>query len=50
MSFLPIKAACIREWDLKDDDPRINPNGGSNALGHPLGVSGTRILQNVSLN
>ena len=41
--------ACIREWRLKDDDPRINPNGGSIALGHPLGVSGTRILQTAAI-
>lgn len=41
--------ACIREWGLKDDDPRINPNGGSIALGHPLGVSGTRILQTAAI-
>lgn len=36
--------ACIRELGLKDDDSRINPNGGAIAIGHPLGVSGTRIL------
>ena len=36
--------ACIREWGLKDNDPRINPNGGAIALGHPIGASGTRIL------
>ncbi|PKA96737.1 3-oxoadipyl-CoA thiolase [Flavobacteriaceae bacterium MAR_2009_75] len=37
--------ACTRELGLKDDDPRINPNGGAIAIGHPLGMSGTRILQ-----
>ncbi len=41
--------ACIREWGLKDSDPRINPNGGSIALGHPLAVSGTRILQTAAI-
>ena len=41
--------ACIREWDLEDDDSRINPNGGAIALGHPLGVSGTRILQTAAI-
>ena len=41
--------ACIREWGLKDDDQRINPNGGAIALGHPLGVSGTRILQTAAI-
>lgn len=41
--------ACIRELGLKDDDTRINPNGGSIALGHPLGASGTRILQTAAI-
>lgn len=37
--------ACIRELGLTDNDPRINPNGGAIAIGHPLGMSGTRIVQ-----
>ena len=41
--------ACIREWGLEDNDQRINPNGGAIALGHPLGVSGTRILQTAAI-
>ena len=41
--------ACIREWGLIDNDPRINPNGGAISLGHPLGVSGTRILQTAAI-
>jgi len=41
--------ACIRKMGLKDDDARINPNGGAIALGHPLGVSGTRIIQTAAL-
>jgi 3-oxoadipyl-CoA thiolase len=41
--------ACIREWGLEDNDPRINPNGGAISLGHPLGVSGTRILQTAAI-
>ena len=41
--------ACIREWGLEDNDPRINPNGGAIALGHPLGVSGTRILHTAAI-
>ena len=41
--------ACIRAWGLEDNDERINPNGGSIALGHPLGVSGTRILQTAAI-
>ncbi|MDX1912662.1 MAG: 3-oxoadipyl-CoA thiolase [Saprospiraceae bacterium] len=35
--------ACTRSLGLADDDPRLNPNGGSIALGHPLGMSGARI-------
>lgn len=36
--------ACIRELGLKDDDARINPQGGAIALGHPLGMSGSRLI------
>jgi len=36
--------ACTRKLNIEDTDPRINPNGGAIALGHPLGMSGTRIL------
>jgi acetyl-CoA acyltransferase len=36
--------ACTREFKLADDDPRVNPNGGAIALGHPLGMSGARLL------
>lgn len=36
--------ACTRNLGLADNDPRINPNGGAIALGHPLGMSGSRIL------
>lgn len=36
--------ACTRNLGLEDNDPRINPNGGAIALGHPLGMSGARIL------
>ncbi len=48
-AFSAQSLACIREMGLKDDDARINPNGGAIALGHPLGVSGTRILQTAAL-
>ena len=41
--------ACIREWGLEDNDPRINPNGGAIAIGHPLGVSGTRIIHTAAI-
>ena len=36
--------ACTRAMGIADNDPRINPNGGAIALGHPLGMSGARIL------
>ena len=48
-AFSAQSLACIREMGLKDDDTRINPNGGAIALGHPLGVSGTRIIQTAAL-
>jgi acetyl-CoA C-acetyltransferase len=35
--------AVLRDLGLKDDDPRVNPNGGAIALGHPLGASGARL-------
>jgi acetyl-CoA acetyltransferase family protein len=37
--------ACTRQLGLSENDPRINPNGGAIAIGHPLGMSGTRIIQ-----
>jgi acetyl-CoA acyltransferase len=36
--------AVLRELGLRDDDPRVNPNGGAIALGHPLGMSGARLV------
>ncbi|MFK7848317.1 MAG: 3-oxoadipyl-CoA thiolase [Rhodothermales bacterium] len=48
-AFAAQSLACIRAWGLQDDDPRINPNGGAIAIGHPLGVSGTRILHTAAL-
>jgi acetyl-CoA C-acetyltransferase len=36
--------AVLRELGLKDDDARVNPNGGAIALGHPLGMSGARLV------
>lgn len=41
--------ACTRSLGLADDDPRINPNGGAIALGHPLGMSGARLLTTALL-
>ncbi len=43
-AFAAQSLACIREFGLADDDPRINPNGGAIAIGHPLGMSGARLL------
>ena len=40
--------ACTRELGIQDDDPRINPNGGAIAYGHPLGMSGTRLVLSAS--
>ena len=36
--------AVLRELGLADDDERVNPNGGAIALGHPLGMSGARLV------
>jgi 3-oxoadipyl-CoA thiolase len=41
--------ACTRQWGIADNDPRINPNGGGIAIGHPLGMTGARILQTASI-
>lgn len=48
-AFAAQSLACIRAWGLSDDDPRINPNGGAIAIGHPLGMSGARILHSAAL-
>lgn len=48
-AFAAQSLACIREWGLADDDPRINPNGGAIAIGHPLGMTGTRIMLSAAL-
>ena len=36
--------ASLRSLGIEDDDDRVNPNGGAIALGHPLGMSGTRLV------
>ena len=41
--------ACTRKMGIADDDERINPNGGAIALGHPLGVTGARILHTAAI-
>ncbi|SDO80904.1 3-oxoadipyl-CoA thiolase [Halomonas shengliensis] len=43
-AFAAQALACLRDLGIKDDDPRVNPNGGAIALGHPLGMSGARLL------
>ncbi len=48
-AFASQSIACLRELGLKDNDPRVNPNGGSIAIGHPLGVTGARIAYSAAL-
>jgi len=48
-AFAAQSLACTRSWRLQDDDPRINPNGGAIALGHPLGMTGARILYTAAI-
>ena len=43
-AFAAQSLAVTRELGLADDDPRVNPNGGAIALGHPLGMSGARLI------
>ncbi len=43
-AFAAQSLACTRQWGLADDDKRLNPNGGAIAIGHPLGMSGARLL------
>ena len=43
-AFAAQSLACLRELGIADTDPRVNPNGGAIAIGHPLGMSGARLL------
>lgn len=43
-AFAAQSLGCLRELGISDDDPRVNPLGGAIALGHPLGMSGARIV------
>ena len=43
-AFAAQSLACLRELGIDDNDPRVNPNGGAIALGHPLGMSGARLV------
>lgn len=40
---------CLRSWNIHEQDERVNPNGGAIALGHPLGMSGTRIALTAAI-
>lgn len=48
-AFAAQALACTRSWGLADNDSRININGGAIALGHPLGMSGARILNSAAI-
>lgn len=48
-AFAAQALACTRAWGLSDTDERLNPNGGAIALGHPLGMSGARILNSAAI-
>ena len=48
-AFAAQALACTRAWGIADNDPRLNPNGGSIAIGHPLGVTGARIAYSAAL-
>lgn len=48
-AFAAQALAVTRSWGLGDNDMRINPNGGAIALGHPLGMSGARILNSAAI-
>jgi acetyl-CoA acyltransferase len=48
-AFAAQSLACTRAWGLADNDARINPNGGAIAIGHPLGMSGARILNSAAI-
>lgn len=47
-AFAAQTLAALRELGIEDDDPRVNPNGGAIALGHPLGMSGARLVASAA--
>lgn len=49
-AFAAQALACTRSWGLSDNDDRLNINGGAIALGHPLGMSGARILNSAAID
>ena len=48
-AFAAQALATLRALGIADDDPRVNPNGGAIALGHPLGMTGARITGSAAL-
>lgn len=48
-AFAAQSLAVTRALGIADNDPRVNPNGGAIALGHPLGMSGARILNSAAI-
>ena len=48
-AFAAQSLACLRALGVADNDPRVNPNGGAIALGHPLGMSGARLLNTAAI-
>jgi acetyl-CoA acyltransferase len=49
-AFAAQALACTRAFDLPDDSEKVNPNGGAIALGHPLGMSGARLVLTASMH
>lgn len=49
-AFAAQSLACVRAWGLNDNDERLNINGGAIALGHPLGMSGARLLNSAAID
>lgn len=41
--------AALKHWRIDANDARVNPNGGAIALGHPLGMSGARLVLSAAL-
>ena len=48
-AFAAQSIACLKELGISTTDERVNPNGGAIAIGHPLGMSGTRIINSAAL-
>ncbi len=47
-AFASQSLACLRQLGIADDSERVNPNGGAIALGHPLGMSGARLVMTAA--